>query len=261
MLANLLAPGLLQILAVRTKANSPTELLAADEMLHLRVASPEKFEGRIFFLNDWAGGDKDNQNAAIELNRNSKIKEGVTVLSDIPGRVPKKVKVADLVLDAALLAKSSREGKIAIAMGAHSRHALAWLTALPAESYNFKNIILVTHSNWNELDGRAGYDANKKPGDPALADTHGTPLRRGLYANLSRISDLGVTILEIPRTDSGPGGWGDRIGKGDFDAEKTKPYDISDLGLVRYVKTGVVSATREQRNAFVSPEAQKPEEL
>lgn len=82
--------------------------------------------------------------------------------------------------------------------------------------------MLVSHSNWNELDGRAGYEANRKPGDPELADTHGAPLRRGLYVNLARISDL---------------------------------------GLVHYLKTGIIQATREQRNEFVSDVARKPERL
>ncbi|NJN05622.1 MAG: hypothetical protein HC814_03460 [Rhodobacteraceae bacterium] len=245
--------------AADKSAKSP--LPSADGMILIAPAPAEKFAGRIFFLNDWDGGDPDNQNAGKELNRNSRIKEGVTILSDSPGHKPKKVEVADLVLDAQVLADASKQGKIAIAMGAHSRHALAWLTKLPKEAYNYGNITLVSHSNWNELDGRAGYDANKKPGDPELADTHGEPLRRGLYANLARISDLGVTILEIPRTDSGPGGWGGRIGKGDFDAKETKPYDISDLGLVHYLKTGIAQATREQRNEFVSEGSKKPEKL
>lgn len=241
--------------------NGRAKLPSPDGMLHLVPAPAQKFAGRIFFLNDWDGGDKDNQNAGHELNRNSRIKEGVTILSDFPGNRPRKVDVADLVLDAQVLADASRQGKIAIAMGAHSRHALAWLTKLPASAYDYGNIVIVTHSNWNELDGRAGYDANKQPGDPELADTHGEPLRRGLYANLARIRDLGVTIFEIPRTDSGPGGWGGRIGPGDFDAAETKPYDISDLGLVHYLKTGVTQATREQRNQYVSDRSQKPERL
>ncbi len=84
-------------------------------------------------------------------------------------------------------------------------------------------------------------------------------LRRGLYLNLARISDLGVKILEIPRTDFGPGGWGGRVATADGEMTEVKALDISDLGLVHYLKTGIVEATRTQRNQFVSNPMKKPE--
>lgn len=230
-------------------------------MIDLIVAPDEKFEGRIFLINDWDGGDADNQLVGEELNRDSRIKQGITILSDLPNRDPRKVFVEDLVKEATVLADASRAGKVGLAMGAHSRHVLAWLTELPRSSYNFRNIVLVTHSNWNELDGRKGYDANKKPGDPDLLDTHGEDLRRGLYASLAKISDLGVTIYEIPRTDFGPGGWGAKVKRSDGETATVKPFDISDLGLIHYLKTGVVEATREQRNAWVSDIMAKPRSL
>lgn len=232
-----------------------------DGMIDLLLAPEVPFEGRLFLINDWDGGDKDNQNVGEELNRDPSIKEGVTILSDLPNRDPRKVNVDDLVKDAKVLADASREGKIALAMGAHSRHVLAWLTELPKSNYNFQNIFLVTHSNWNELDGRKGYDANKKPGDPPLVDSHGVDLRRGLYSSLAQISDLGVTILEIARTDFGPGGWGGKVATPGGKAAEIKALDISDLGLVHYLKTGSVEATRSQRNAFVSDIMKKPENL
>ena len=232
-----------------------------DGMIDLISAPSEEFTGRIFLINDWDGGDADNQNAALELNRNPRIKQGVTILSDLPDRRPRKVIVNDLVKDAKVLAKASQQGRIGIAMGAHSRHMLAWLTELPGSAYNYQNITIVTHSNWNELDGRKGYEANKKPGDPPLEDTHGVALRRGLYLSLAKISDLGVTILEIPRTDSGPGGWGGSVAKSEGGTAGVKALDISDLGLVHYLKTGVVAATRQQRNQFVSASQQKPATL
>ena len=216
---------------------------------------------RIFLINDWDGGDADNQNVAAELNRNSRIKRDVTILSDLPDRNPRKVDIDDLVTDVQVFADASRAGKIALAMGAHSRHALAWLTSLPRSAYDYYNIVLVTHSNWNELDGRRGYDANRIPGDPPLIDTHGESLRRGLYPNLARISDLGVKILEIPRTDFGPGGWGGRVTAADGGTTEVKALDISDLGLAHYLKTGIVEATRLQRNQFVSNSMKKPEIL
>lgn len=242
----------------------PSALAAIDNPngeIDLLLAPEERFEGRIFLINDWDGGDVDNQNVGEELNRNPRIKEDLTILSDLPGRDPRKVDVKDLVKDANVLADASREGKIALAMGAHSRHVLAWLTELPENSYNYQNIVLVTHSNWNELDGRKGYDANRKAGDPPLVDTHGVDLRRGLYASLARISDLGVNLWEIPRTDHGPGGWGAKITRSDGETATVKAYDISDLGLVHYLKTGVVEATRRQRNAWVSDTMKKPETL
>lgn len=248
-------------LAVSTRAMAGETIDSPDGMIHLATAPAEKFEGRIFVLNDWDGGDQDNQNVAEELNRNSKIKEGVTILSDLPNHKPKKVDVADLVTDARVLADASKEGRVAIAMGAHSRHALAWLTKLPPEAYNYRNIVIVSHSNWNELDGRAGYEANKQPGDPPLEDTHGEDLRRGLYPNLARVGDLGVTILEIPRTDSGPGGWGGTVEQAGNKKIVIKTFDVSDLGLVHYLKTGLVQATREQRNEYVSDTLKKPENL
>ena len=226
------------------------------------ILAPEKpFEGVIFAHNDWDGGDKDNQNVGEELNRKAKIAQGVIIISDVPGRKPKKVQVDDLVTDPKVLAEASKKGKVAIAMGAHSRHALAWLTKLPASEYNYGNIVLVTHSNWNELDGRAGYDANKKEGDPELGDTHGEDLRRGLYPNLARISDLGVEIWEIERTDHGPGGWGGVVEEKGKKRIVLKTFDISDLGLVHYLKTGLVQATREQRNEYVSDIMKKPATL
>lgn len=45
-----------------------------DGMIDLILAPEVIFDGRIFLLNDWDGGDKDNQNVGEELNRNSKIK-------------------------------------------------------------------------------------------------------------------------------------------------------------------------------------------
>lgn len=232
-----------------------------DGMIDLIVAPKHKFDGKIFLLNDWDGGDKDNQNVGEELNRNSKIKKEVIILSDVPGRKPKKVVVNNLVTDAEVLAKASKKGKVAIAMGAHSRHTLAWLTKLNKSEYNYKNIVIVTHSNWNELDGRAGYERNKKAGDPALIDTHGEDLRRGLYPNLARISDLGVEILEIPRTDMGSGGWGGKIAKSSGKKAAIKTLDISDLGLVHYLKTGITEATTLQRNQFVSDVLKKTNTL
>ena len=251
--------GLLEFVGAPPGA-SATTIKNPDGLINLVVAPAEKFEGQIFLINDWDGGDKDNQNVGEELNRNAKIKKGVVILSDLPGRIPMKVTVKDLVTDASVLAKASKKGKIAIAMGAHSRHLLAWLTKLPASAYNYENITIVTHSNWNELDGRRGYDQNKKPGDPPLEDTHGVGLRRGLYLSLARIKDLGVTIWEIPRTDRGPGGWGGKIAKADGEA-RVKTLDVSDLGLVHYLKTGVVAATTEQRNQFVSGFLKKPATL
>ncbi|MEM9281655.1 MAG: sulfatase-like hydrolase/transferase [Verrucomicrobiota bacterium] len=236
--------------------------VASEKMIDLVEAPRKPFEGTIFFLNDWDGGDEDNQNAALELNRNSPIKEGVILLSDLPGRKPKKVQITDLVTESRRLADESRRGPVAIAMGAHSRHALAWLTELSKKDYQYNNIVLVTHSNWNELDGRAGYEANKQPGDPPLADSHGVDLRAGLYPSLAQISDLGVAIWEIPRTDSGPGGWGGRVNDADgIDDVAVKPFDISDLGLIHYLKTGKTTATRKERNALVSEEQQKPASL
>ena len=229
--------------------------------IELVSAPAKKFDGQIFLLNDWDGGDKDNQNAAEEMNRNSKIKEGVVLLSDYPNNKPKKLIIDDLVTDAHVVAKASKDGKIAIAMGAHSRHALKWLTTLPTENYNYSNIILVTHSNWNELDGKQGYEKNKIPGDPELVDTHGEKLRRGLYPNLARISDLGVEIIEIPRTDHGPGGWGGSIGNSGKKSASIKALDISDLGMVHYLKTGLVEATSSERNEFVSDIMKKTETL
>jgi hypothetical protein len=66
-------------------------------IIELIAAPSERFDGRIFFINDWDGGDADNQNAAEELNRNSKITQDVTILGDVPGRKPRKVDVDDLV--------------------------------------------------------------------------------------------------------------------------------------------------------------------
>ncbi|MEM7479265.1 MAG: hypothetical protein AAF483_30135, partial [Planctomycetota bacterium] len=193
--------------------------------------------------------------------QNSRIKQGITVLSDLPGKKPRKVNVDNLVKDVRVLADASKQGPIAIAMGAHSRHVLAWLTKLSPSEYDYANISIVSHSNWNELDGRKGYEENKKPEDPPLQDTHGSDLRRGLYPNLAKISDLGVMILEIPRTDSGPGGWGGSVSKPDGGTAGIKALDISDLGLVHYLKTGVVEATRQQRNQFVSESQRKPANL
>ena len=221
-------------------------------LIELVMAPEEPFQGNIFLLNDWDGGDKDNQMVGEEVNRKSRITDGVVLLSDFPQNDPKKIAVADLVKDASVLARASKKGPVAVALGGHSRHILAWLTALPAEDYNFGNIVIVTHSNWNELDGRAGYDANFKEGDPPLVDTHGEPLRRGLYRNLAKVSDLGVTIWEIPRTDHGPGGWGGRVETTGGNHAAIKALDISDLGLVHYLKTGRTTASREERNGYVS---------
>jgi hypothetical protein len=229
--------------------------------IDLTVAPQEKFEGQLFLINDWDGGDADNQLVGEELNRDSPIKRDVTILSDLPNRDPRKVKVENLVKDAKVLAKASRKGKVGLAMGAHSRHVLSWLTELPASAYNYHNINIVTHSNWNELDGRRGYDANKQPGDPPLVDTHGDDLRRGLYPSLAKISDLGVTIMEIPRTDFGIGGWGGNVTRSDGETATVKSLDISDLGLVHYLKTGIVRASRMQRNVWVSDIMKKPKSL
>lgn len=234
---------------------------APDGKIELKAAPERRFEGRIFFINDWDGGDADNQNVAEELNRNPKIRQGVVILSHLPGRNPRKVAVDDLVKEAKVLAHASKKGNIALAMGAHSHHTLAWLTQLPGSAYNYSNIVLVTHSNWNELDGRRGYEANKKPGDPPLKDTHGVNLRRGLCPSLARISDLGVTILELPRTDSGAGGWGGKVANSGGKTAAIKALDISDLGIVHYLKTGITEATRSQRNQFVSDIMKKPEAL
>lgn len=249
------------ILATSVGAEVPTKsaIEQPNGLIHLVAAPEEAFHGRIFLINDWDGGDADNQNAGEELNRNSPIKQGITILSDLPEHEPKKVAVEDLVTDAHLLARASKEGKVALAMGAHSRHALAWLTALPPTEYDYTNIVLVTHSNWNEVDGRAGYDANKLVDDPPLQDTHGDDLRRGLYNSLARISDLGVAIWEIPRTDSRAGGWGGRVDKIDGGTAVVKSLDISDLGLVHYLKTGVLAAKRSDRNQFVSDALKKPD--
>lgn len=242
-----------------TKENS--KINDPNGFIELTEAPSVKFAGQIFLLNDWDGGDKDNQNAAEEMNRNSKIKENVLLLSDFPNHKPKKVVVNDLIIDAGVLAEASKTGKIVLAMGGHSRHILAWLTALPANAYNFKNITIVTHSNWNELDGKQGYEKNKISGDPELIDTHGEKLRRGLYLNLAKIHDLGVTIYEIPRTDHGPGGWGGALDTSDKKPIAIKALDISDLGLVHYLKTGLIEATTAQRNAYVSDEMKKTESL
>lgn len=244
--------------ALAATNQSDEALNAPNGTIHLVLAPAEKFVGRLFLINDWDGGDADNQNAAEELNRNSRIKQDVTLLSDFPDHAPRKVDVDDLVMDAQVLADASKTGPIAVAMGAHSRHMLAWLTKLPEAAYDFRNIVIVTHSNWNELDGSAGYKANYQPGDPPLVDTHGEKLRRGLYPNLAKISDLGVTILEIPRTDSGPGGWGGNVTIAGRESAEIKSLDISDLGLVFYLKTGAVEATRSQRNQFISDTLQKP---
>lgn len=259
--ALIMAAGLFNIPLANAATAKQKAVSDPDGMLHLVVAPARKFEGRIFLINDWNGGDKDNQNAGEELNTDSLISKDVTPLGELPGSRPDKVRVKNIVLDPKVLADASQRGKIAIAMGAHSRHVLAWLTRLPANAYNYNNITVVTHSNWNELDGKRGYEANKKAGDPPLKDTHGVGLRRGLYANLARISDLGVTIWEIPRTDLGEGGWG---GKVDVKGKKSagiKSLDISDLGLIHYLKTGILEATREQRNAYVSDDMKKPENL
>ena len=239
---------------------SPNIVIGIDNpngMIELTPAPEKIFEGRIFLINDWDGGDKDNQNAGEELNRNSKIKEGVTLLSDFPNRDPQKLDVFNLVKDPQVLADASQKGKIALAMGAHSRHVLAWLSELPKKDYNYQNIVLVTHSNWNEVDGRRGYDANKQEGDPPLEDSHGVDLRRGLYKNLANISDLGVTIWEIQRTDHGPGGWGGSVLTSNGESAEIKALDISDLGLVHYLKTGQIEATSTERNAFVSDSMKK----
>ena len=176
---------------------SDTAEESPDGKIELTTAPEREFNGRIFLINDWDGGDADNQNAAEELNRNSRIKQDVTVLSDLPGRSPRKVDVADLVKDAQVLADASRKGRVAIAMGAHSRHVLAWLKELPSDAYNYNNIVVVTHSNWNEVDGRKGYEANFQPGDPPLRDTHGVALRRGLYP-ISLTGLLKGTTDELP---------------------------------------------------------------
>lgn len=232
-----------------------------DGMIPMVRGPQDDFEGRIFFINDWDGGDKDNQNAGEEVNANSPIVQGLTILSDWPGKLPRKVKVEGLVTDAQVLADASREGPLAIAMGAHSRHVIAWLTALPAASYNYSNIVLVTHSNWNEMDGRDGYKANSKPGDPPIEDSDGVALRRGLYRNLARIADLGVTIWEIPRVDHGAGGWGGSFSGLNDESSGVKSLDISDLGVVYYLRTGRTEATHLERNAWASPMMQKPARL
>ncbi|WP_162555962.1 T9SS type A sorting domain-containing protein [Reichenbachiella versicolor] len=229
-------------------------------MITLVQAPSKPFTGRIFMQNDWNGGDKDNQVTANELNRNPKIKNNVTFISDTPGFTPNKVSINGLVKNAKVLADASKAGKIAIAMGGYSRQVLAWLTKLPASSYNYNNIVIVSHSNYNEVDGFNYFNANRKPGDPAvLKDTNGTPLRRGLYANLAKISDLGIPIWEIPRTDHGQGGWGGGNLNNPNNGKSTgvKGLDISDLGMVHYLKTGVRNASVAQRNAFVSPFQQK----
>ena len=231
-----------------------------DGKIDLVVAPSRVFNGKIFLINDWDGGDADNQNVGEELNRNPKIKDDIVIISDLPGRTPNKVTVQNLVTNAQVLADASKAGKVGIAMGAHSRHVLAWLTKLSGNSYNYNNIFVVTHSNWNEADGGATYNQNKEPGDPDLVDTHGEDLRRGLYPNLAKISDLGVTIWEIPRTDHGAGGWGGAVDKSNGTAG-IKTLDLSDLGQVHYLKTGILNATRTQRNAYCSAELSKPADL
>jgi len=257
------------ILYVRTNHPYQIEPASSDHVtvpdpngwIDLVLAPETAFAGKIFFLNDWDGGDLDNQIVGQELNRNSRIKTDITILSDLPGRDPRKVSVNGLVKDARVLAEASKQGPIAIAMGAHARHLLAWLTELPASEYNFSNISVVTHSNWNEVDGRKGYDTHQQAGDPPLLDSHGADLRRGLYPSLAKISDLGVTIWEIARTDFGPGGWGGNVSLANGDPAMLKSYDISDLGLVHYLKTGKIEATWQMRNAWVSPALQKPQHL
>lgn len=125
-----------------------------DGMIDLMPAPEKPFDGDIYFINDWDGGDADNQNAAEELNRNSRIKSDVVILSD-----------------------------------------------------------------------------------------------------------LGVTIYEIQRTDHGPGGWGGRVGLMNGQTAEIKSLDISDLGLIYYLKTGSTEATHIQRNAFVSDVMMKGETL
>ncbi|MHB8900863.1 MAG: hypothetical protein ACYC6Y_19110, partial [Thermoguttaceae bacterium] len=61
-------------------AEQTNATIVSDGMIDLLPAPEEEFDGRIFLINDWDGGDKDNQNAAEELNRNSRIKQGVTIL-------------------------------------------------------------------------------------------------------------------------------------------------------------------------------------
>ncbi|MGC6424714.1 MAG: hypothetical protein ACON4O_06985 [Lentimonas sp.] len=218
-------------------------------MIDLQEAPEKVFTGPIFFQNDWNWGDRDNINVGEELNRNSRIKDGLIILTQIPGRNPGKVSVDGVVDEAKPLAEASQRGKVAFAMGGASQHAWAWLTALPQSEYNYSNIILVTHSNYNESDGAI------------WSDTHGEDLPRSDYPVLAKISDLGVTIWELPRTDHGAGGWGGRVVKFDGKIAAIKYYDISDLGLVGYLRTGILNPDRLQRNEFVSEEQQKPATL
>lgn len=87
-----------------------------DGLIDLITAPAEKFTGKIFFTNDWDGGDKDNQNVSEEMNRNPKIKTDVVMLSDWPDKAPKKVAVNGIITDAKVLADASKVGKVGIAM-------------------------------------------------------------------------------------------------------------------------------------------------
>lgn len=240
------------ILSASLGAMSP---LAAEEVsdpngiIDMTVAPAKVFTGRIFFQNDWNWGDRDNINVGEELNRNSRIEDGLTLLTQIPNKNPGKVSVNGVIDNAEILADASKKGKVAFAMGGAATHALAWLTELPESRYNYRNITLVTHSNYNESDGKI------------VVDTHGKNLRRGDYPNLTKISDLGVAIWEIPRTDHKNGGWGGRVMKANGTFAAIKAYDISDLGLVAYLRTGELNPDRTARNAFVSDVQQKPETL
>lgn len=220
-------------------------------MIDLKVAPKKVFTGRIFFQNDWNFGDEDNINVGLELNRNSKIKQGVTVLTMVPRSNPSRVTVNGVVKWPAVLADASQSGKVAFVLGGVSKQALEWLTILPKSRYNYHNIVLVSHSNYNESDGAV------------TKDTHGEDLRRGTYPNLAKISDLGVTIWEIPRTDHGNAGWGGGSisGPNGKNNVAVKSLDISDLGSVHYLKTGILNATRWQRNAYVSNQLKKASTL
>ena len=61
---------------------APAAIDHPNGMIDLIVAPDEKFEGRIFLINDWDGGDADNQLVGEELNRNPRTLE----LSHVEGQ-------------------------------------------------------------------------------------------------------------------------------------------------------------------------------
>ena len=237
-------------------AQSP--LAEPDEYFTLSKAPREAFNGKIFLLNDWDSTDKSSQNSIDELNRGAKIGEGLVNLSQKPGFPPRKI-VRNIVVNPTVLADASMQGPVAIVLGSKASDLLVWLTAVDSSFYNYENIYVVSHDNVNEADGISSYERNARPCltaddtacDGPLVDSYQQPLRRGLYPSLARIADLGVTIWEIPRADLGNGGWGGGVQNARGESVNFKPLDLSDFAGVHYLKTGIRSAYRFQRNQLV----------